>query len=96
VAGEKGSGLARDAAAPIDDGAEDIEHERADAREGHGGLRKKQECSFLKKRTKNFSSFAYAAGSVRDSTVKVFFFFSSEKKTFLLLCATSREMLDHP
>jgi len=37
---------------------------------------------FEKKNQKTFTSLAYVAGEDRDSDVKVFCFFSSEKKTF--------------
>jgi len=37
---------------------------------------------FEKKNQKTFMSLAYAAGENRDSHLKVFCFFSSEKKTF--------------
>jgi hypothetical protein len=49
----------------------------------------KEEGSFLKKRTKKLLPVADAAGSVRDSQLKVFCFFSSEKKTFLLPSAAT-------
>jgi hypothetical protein len=44
------------------------------------GIRKK--FFFEKKNQKTFVSLAYAAGENRDSDVKVFCFFSSEKKAF--------------
>jgi hypothetical protein len=42
---------------------------------------------FEKKNQKTFISLAYVAGENRDSESKVFCFFSSEKKFFLLTAA---------
>jgi hypothetical protein len=46
------------------------------------GLQSKQ-FFFEKKNQKTFASWAHASGKIRDSDIKVFCFFSSEKKTFL-------------
>jgi hypothetical protein len=46
-------------------------------------IARKESSSFLKKEPKNFCFLLRAAGENRDSELKVFCFFSSEKKTFL-------------
>jgi len=49
-------------------------------------LLRKESSSFLKKKNqKTFVSWAYAAGEIGDSDVKVFCFFSSEKKFLSIL-----------
>jgi hypothetical protein len=50
--------------------------------------RKGKQFFFEKKNQKTFVIMAYAAGECRDSDVKVFCFFSSEKKAFASFGAT--------
>jgi hypothetical protein len=45
---------------------------------------------FEKKNQKTFMILAYAAGENRDSDIKVFCFFSSEKKAFLQITPARR------
>jgi len=52
----------------------------------------KEECSFLKKRTKKLLPIAHAAGDSGTALTQVFCFFFSKKKIFLPVCFRSVEM----
>jgi hypothetical protein len=54
-------------------------------------LEERKQFFFEKKNQKTFVSWACAAGENRDSGIKVFCFFSSEKKTLLLAFLTKEE-----
>jgi len=58
-------------------------HRRKPCRLQAGRARAGKQFFFEKKNQKTFVYMAYAAGENRDSDVKVFCFFSSEKKAFL-------------